>query len=147
MRIGELARSSGMTASTIRFYERRGVLRGPGRQANGYRAYTQRDLERVRTFARLRDLGLDAEDASRLADQCATDRCDLTWSELPPLLASQRATIAARIDELRRLDARLAALEGQVATGRSVPQPRHREEDRMLRCDDDVCCGPNGPCC
>jgi DNA-binding transcriptional MerR regulator len=39
MRIGELARRSGLTASSIRFYEAKGLLNAVSRKANGYREY------------------------------------------------------------------------------------------------------------
>lgn len=39
MKIGELARRTGLTASTIRFYESKGLLNAVNRQANGYREY------------------------------------------------------------------------------------------------------------
>lgn len=39
MKIGELVKQTGLTASRIRFYESSGLLRAVGRQANGYREY------------------------------------------------------------------------------------------------------------
>ena len=39
MRIGELARRSGLSASRIRFYEAKGLLNVASRKANGYREY------------------------------------------------------------------------------------------------------------
>lgn len=39
MKIGELARRTGMAPSAIRFYEARGLLKAAGRGANGYREY------------------------------------------------------------------------------------------------------------
>lgn len=39
MKIGELAKRSGLAASTIRFYESRGLLKAVSRQSNGYREY------------------------------------------------------------------------------------------------------------
>jgi DNA-binding transcriptional MerR regulator len=39
MRIGELARRSGLNTSRIRFYEARGLLKTVSRKANGYREY------------------------------------------------------------------------------------------------------------
>jgi len=39
MKIGELAKRSGMAASTIRFYEAKGLLKLGNRQSNGYRDY------------------------------------------------------------------------------------------------------------
>lgn len=41
MKIGELAKRSGMTASSIRFYESKGLLKTVSRQSNGYREYPQ----------------------------------------------------------------------------------------------------------
>ncbi len=37
--IGELARRTGMSASTIRFYEKQGLLKAVERRPNGYRVY------------------------------------------------------------------------------------------------------------
>jgi DNA-binding transcriptional MerR regulator len=39
MRIGELARRSGLSTSRIRFYEAKGLLNVASRKANGYREY------------------------------------------------------------------------------------------------------------
>jgi len=39
MKIGELAARTGLAPSRIRFYERIGLLKAVGRQANGYRSY------------------------------------------------------------------------------------------------------------
>lgn len=39
MKIGELSKRSGLTASTIRFYESKGLLQAVSRSANGYRDY------------------------------------------------------------------------------------------------------------
>jgi DNA-binding transcriptional MerR regulator len=99
MRIGEVAELSGLSTATIRFYERRGLLPGPGRATNGYREYSHIDLDRTAMFARLRGLGIEAPEAARLADQCATGHCDLTVIEMPAVLAGHRAAIGERIAE------------------------------------------------
>jgi len=39
LRIGELGRLTGVPAATIRYYERRGLLRPPARLPSGYRSY------------------------------------------------------------------------------------------------------------
>ena len=41
MKIGELAKRSGLTASRIRFYEANGLMPSVTRQANGYRDYDE----------------------------------------------------------------------------------------------------------
>ena len=47
MRIGELARQSGTTTKTLRFYEQAGLLPAPERTPSGYRDYTAAALDRL----------------------------------------------------------------------------------------------------
>ncbi len=113
MRVSELAERSGIAASAIRFYEAEGILPPAARRANGYREYDDDDLARVRLLVALRRLGLDPVDAGRLASQCVErGRVD---DDLAPLIARQRAEIAARRQELDLLEAELADLEDTIA--------------------------------
>ena len=57
MRIGELARTVGTTARTVRYYEEIGLLPDTGsRPVGGHREYTDDDVERLRLILRLKDL-------------------------------------------------------------------------------------------
>jgi DNA-binding transcriptional MerR regulator len=47
MRIGEVAKQSGMTVEAVRFYERQGLLPKPPRTEAGYRLYADADLRRL----------------------------------------------------------------------------------------------------
>ena len=148
MRIGELARRAGVSSAAIRFYEREGLLPAPVRADNDYRDYSEVDADRAINFVWFREVGLDPVDAAKLADQCATGHCDLSWAELPPLLERQRAALAERIVELQTIDARLAALQASARHEAGQPQPptpTPRKEGSVLRCDcEGGCCGP---CC
>src|SRR5690554_93003 len=57
MRIGEFARRAGVNVQTVRYYERRGLLPEPDRQASGYREYTEANLERLQFIRRSQELG------------------------------------------------------------------------------------------
>jgi DNA-binding transcriptional MerR regulator len=57
MRIGELARRSGLSVSRIRFYEARGVLPETPREANGYRSYGPDALVILNFVDRAQQLG------------------------------------------------------------------------------------------
>ncbi len=46
--IGKLARLAGVKRDAVRFYERSGLLAPPGRSANGYRAFDETALARLR---------------------------------------------------------------------------------------------------
>lgn len=48
LRSSQLAKLTGISADTLRLYERKGLLPRPPRSANGYRCYSKESLERVR---------------------------------------------------------------------------------------------------
>lgn len=58
MTIGEVARRSGFTVRTLRFYERRGLLAPAARRASGYRLYGELELHRLAFIRQAKALGL-----------------------------------------------------------------------------------------
>lgn len=61
MKIGELAKRSGIPASTIRYYEHEGLLPKAQRGANGYRVYHSDALERLNLIQLGQNLGFALE--------------------------------------------------------------------------------------
>jgi DNA-binding transcriptional MerR regulator len=120
MRIGELARRVGVSADTVRFYERSGWLPQPARRENDYREYAESDVEHLRLLIDLRRLDLPLDDAAQLATWCHSGHCANTQSALPALIAARRAEVASRMAGLVALDARLASLERHLGRGRRV---------------------------
>jgi DNA-binding transcriptional MerR regulator len=57
MRIGQLAAQTGVTVQTIRFYERRGLLKKTERLASGYRCYSADAIKQIRFIKRSQELG------------------------------------------------------------------------------------------
>jgi DNA-binding transcriptional MerR regulator len=115
MRIGELASDLGVSADTLRFYERSGYLPRPERGENSYREYSPADVERIRLLLELRRLDLPLDEAARLAGWCQSGHCAETTVELPSLIAAKRADLRERIEGLGQLDARLASLERHLS--------------------------------
>lgn len=115
MRIGELATELGVSADTLRFYERSGLLPRPQRGENGYRDYGPLDAERLRLIIELRRLDIPIADAARVAHWCQSGHCSETSAELPELLSVRRGVIRDRIDGLQRLDRRLADLQAHLS--------------------------------
>ena len=113
MDISELARRAGVAPSAVRFYEDAGVLPAARRRANGYRAYVDDDLARLRLVVALRRLGLAPIDAGRLASLCI-DRAEVDI-DMAPLIAGQRAAIERQRADLDRVDGELTDLELTIA--------------------------------
>ena len=122
MRIGDVAARLGITSHAIRLYERDGLVPQPVRAANGYRDYSERDVERLRLLIGLRQLDLPLVQAAELAGMCAAGRCDEVSAELRTVLAVKRTELRRRMAEMRHLDQRMAHLQGNLAAG-EAPRP------------------------
>jgi DNA-binding transcriptional MerR regulator len=61
MAIGEVAAKAGVPTSTVRYYERRGLLAPDGR-ASGQRRYTEESLRRLVFIGMMQDAGLSLDD-------------------------------------------------------------------------------------
>jgi MerR family mercuric resistance operon transcriptional regulator len=66
MRIGQLADKAGVNIQTIRFYERRKILPEPLRNASGYRAYGDADLDNIRFVKQSQELGFSLREIQQL---------------------------------------------------------------------------------
>ena len=117
MKESELPARAGTTAKTLRFYEAEGVLPAPSRHENGYRAYDEEDLCRLRLVLALRGLGLNLAESGRLAELCSTGRCEEMASDLAARISERRRSVAAALAEMHHLDQELAQLERTHATG------------------------------
>lgn len=116
--IGEAARRSGCPASTIRYYERVGLLPAPGRGNNGYRYYDADALERLAFVHRARALGFSIEavaDLLRLAGH-PDDPCD----GVDQLLEEQISVVRSKINQLIELNSKLTTLQAACDGGHAV---------------------------
>lgn len=66
--IGQFAARTGLSADTLRYYEKIGLLRHVARDASGFRVYGPRDLEWIGFILRLKDTGMALDDIIRYAD-------------------------------------------------------------------------------
>jgi len=121
MMISELAEAAGVKVSTIRFYERRGILGAPGRTASGYRAYDAGDVDRVRYLRRGQELGFTL---AELATMLGLSRSrDPFTAEIAALGKGKLAEIDARIEDLVRVRSALAGLLDAQCADPSAPCP------------------------
>ena len=68
MKIGEVAKRSGVGIETIRFYEREGLLQEPERRPSGYRQYNESTLKRLEYISRAKELGFTLAEIRELLD-------------------------------------------------------------------------------
>jgi len=111
MRIGELAKATGIDVETLRYYERVGLLQLPARQANGYRVYDQDAVERANFIRHCRALDIGLADVRRLLDFAL--KPDADCSDVNYLLDEHLARVRAKLKSLRTLEKQLARLRTQ----------------------------------
>jgi DNA-binding transcriptional MerR regulator len=120
-RSGEIARSAGVSADTLRHYERKGVLARPRRRENGYRMYPQEALDRVRLIQRALAVGFTLDElATLLRDR---DRGRPPCREVRRMAERKLHAVEQQLEDLARFrealtqtlrewDARLAETNG-----------------------------------
>lgn len=75
MRIGEVAKQSGMTVEAVRFYERQGLLPRSLRTEAGYRVYAADDLRRIQFIRQAKRLGFSLQEIVRILRLRERGRC------------------------------------------------------------------------
>jgi DNA-binding transcriptional MerR regulator len=118
--IGQVAKASGVSAKTIRYYEQIGVLPAPSRGTSGYRLYDQPGVERLRFIRRARALGLPLQ-------QLKTLMSALNGGPRPSLRPQLRALVRGQLDAVKNRIAELELLRQQleqVFRRMGTPAPR-----------------------
>jgi DNA-binding transcriptional MerR regulator len=97
--IAEVADQTGLTAHTLRYYERAGLLDPPERDWNGHRRYSERDVSMLRLLTRLRATGMPIAEMRRYAELCRVG--PETFDERRGLLEDHRRQVLQKIADLR----------------------------------------------
>jgi DNA-binding transcriptional MerR regulator len=105
LRIGVLARRTGTTVPTIRYYEQIGLLR-PAARSGGQRTYDHEDFRRLSFIRRCRDFDFSIEDIRAL----------LSLLQNGKSCTEARELAEGRLVELRRRRLELQALEATIAS-------------------------------
>lgn len=129
MTIAEVSRKYGLTADTLRYYERVGLLPNVTRTSGCIRNYTEEDCRWVEYIKCMRSAGVSIE---TLVEYVALfHQGKETIPARKALLLEQREQIIARIDELNkvleRLDWKLEGYEERMLKYESHLQPVERQ--------------------
>ena len=68
LKIGQLARAADVHIQTLRFYERKGILKAGGRTEKGYRLYDPDDVIRIRFIKQAQKLGFSLREVIELLE-------------------------------------------------------------------------------
>ncbi len=99
--IAEAADRLGLTADTLRYYEKDGLLLRPvGRAASGHRRYEPDDLRWIELVTRLRSTGMAIRDVRRYADLVRAGTGN--EAERLELLHEHRDKVLAQLAEVQR---------------------------------------------
>lgn len=109
LKIGELAKRTGLTVRALHHYDDIGLLTPSARSDAGYRLYNQTDIARLHRIQALRRFGLSLADIGAY----------LTRPDLPlaAVVAQQIDMLTQQIEQASTLRARLSRLHGQLAEG------------------------------
>lgn len=120
--IGELAKAAGVPTSTVRYYERAGILRPARRSSSNYRLYARGDVERLRFIRAAQATGFTLQDVTELLRPAPCGR-------VQGIIEHRLGTVAERMRELRHV---------QRVLRRSLEECRRHERSGRCRVIDDL---------
>lgn len=115
--IGALAKQAGVGVETVRFYERRGLVRRPGRPSGGYRSYPAEAIGRIRFIRNAQALGFTLQEVKELLALRVT--AGTSCAAVRSRASAKAADVDKRIADLQRIRTALHGLIG-VCPGRGA---------------------------
>ncbi len=119
MTVGKVAREADVGVETVRFYERKGLIKRPRRPSNGgFRAYPTDVVERIRFIRQAQELGFSLQEIKELLSLQADPATDC--ADVRERAQTKRNEVKIKIAQLRKiqkaLDTLIAACPGKGPT-------------------------------
>lgn len=108
MLIGQLAKQTGCSAETIRYYEHEGLLKTPPREASGYRNYSAGHVVQLNFILRCRSLGMNLSEIRTM--QHFQSNPDSACAEINDMIDHQITQIQKQIEQMHLLETQLRDL-------------------------------------
>lgn len=119
MKIGQIAKASGVRIDTLRYYEKEGLIKPASRTESGYREYDANAVEQMRFILKAKALGFSLQEIRELLS-LRLDRENRPCSEVKDLAQAK----------LVKIEEKIAGLQGM---------------HRILKRISDACCGGPEP--
>ena len=127
LQIGKVARTTGLSVDTIRFYEKEGLLRKPERSEGGFRLYSSQDIENLQFIHKAQELGFSLAEIRELllVQDERTEAC----THVRDLIQGRLGAVRGKIDALKRLERHLIQAlrkcEDALGDGKAGPTHEH----------------------
>jgi len=118
MSISQFAKEIGVSVETIRFYERRGLIKPASRKANGYRVYGPDELRRVRRIRAAKAFTFTLRELEQNASLVSTTSCN---AALRKAVHSKLQELDGEIARLQKVRSVLKAALRRCATTQNCP--------------------------
>lgn len=142
LHVAELAESAHVAASTVRFYERTGLISPARRAANGYRLFGPSALEELAFIRRAKEIGMTLEEIAELVVPWPATECRDVRAHLRRFLAERIDDVRDQQGMLEDLEAQLQTVLGRLSDRNAGPEPCGRscgcESDLQMRADGSV---------
>lgn len=109
LKISELSAQTGLTAHTLRFYEKNGLINASTRSEAGYRFYTVADVRRVEFVKTARNTGFSLGDIAQLLS-IRVDKKSHSCQEVTNITQKKLDQVNAKLEELQSMQQTLEIL-------------------------------------
>lgn len=99
--IGQVAKQTGVSVETIRYYEKEGLMEVPERKNNGYRLFKEQTIDRLSFIQQAKELGFSLREIGELLSIKAD--ANMVCSDVKQLAQEKLINIESKIKMLRRM--------------------------------------------
>ena len=98
--IQDVSKKTGLSAHTLRYYEKEGLLSNVERTPGGFRQYTDEDLEALGLICCLKNTGMSLQEITRFVT--LTHEGDQTLKDRVEMLREHRESVITRMEEMQK---------------------------------------------
>lgn len=132
MTIGKLAKEAGVGVETIRFYERKGLIRKPPKRDSGFRTYSGEEVTRIRFIRRAQELGFTLREVKELVELQSKKK--MTGGQVQKKADQKIEEIRQKISDLKKMEESLSQLSRLCGAGE-----QSAKECKFLDCFEKGC--------
>ena len=120
--IQEISQKTGLSAYTLRFYEKAGIIQEVARKDNGHRFYSEHDAGWIDFITCLKSTGMSIDEIRQFADLVWEG--DHTIDQRMEILTRHREAVLQRMTELQQM---LDRVNGKISTYEKLKKNMHRK--------------------